>query len=146
MVIHFYNVKKDKFHINRADLNNPLYTVDCELKDIQEVLRPVLRLKYNTLLEECNYFWIPAFKRVYDRTSLSVFNQQATIGGVVDALNSHLSEVHETSAMIDRAESDRAYTKYVQDPEAPVYSYRRILTKKAASDLNKTGSFVLTVV
>lgn len=146
MVIHFYNVKKDKFHINRAVLSKPDYTVECELKDPQEVLRPVLRMRYSSVLEGCNYFWIPAFGRLYDRTSFTVDHQMGTMGGVVDVLNSHLSEIRDCGALIDRAESNEAYTKYIQDPEAPVYSYRRILTKKAASDLNKTGSFVLTVL
>lgn len=116
--------QNDYVHKNKTLLR----TVNIELLNSFDVIRPTIRLQNNSNLfdtmKQCNYVYIPTLNRFYNCTF--ELDGKAWIGKcVVDVLQSNEQFIRESSGYILRQEHDYQDTQnggIFQDPNYPIRS------------------------
>lgn len=117
MQVIFYNNHSDSRKLSKSI--SQLATVDCQLKDDCSLLNPVLIISHGALSSyaQCNYMYIPEFKRYYYASVSALAGDMLEVAGEVDVLMSYAGGIRSLSCTIIRQE--RLYNPYIVDSFLP---------------------------
>lgn len=124
MQVIFYNNRSDSRKLSKK--LTQLASVDCALKENCSLLNPSLTIRHGSLSSyaQCNYMYIPAFKRYYYASVSALAGDMLEVKGDVDVLMSYASGIRALRCTIVRQENK--FTKYFVDDFLPVSSIRNI--------------------
>lgn len=140
MIVQFYNNISENIRVDKTDYITLLYTYDCLLKQSTSILTPTLILNviagvvsYNDIpivddnnnivaygldIFNCNYVYIPQFKRYYYISNITSINNNIwSIDLNIDVLMSYKDEILKLNGMIARNEF--IYNDYLVDNAFP---------------------------
>lgn len=120
----FYNNRSDSRKLSKSI--SQLATVDCQLKDDCSLLNPVLIISHGALSSyaQCNYMYIPEFKRYYYASVSALAGDMLEVAGEVDVLMSYASGIRALQCTILRQE--RVFNPYIVDNFMPSRAQRNI--------------------
>lgn len=124
MQVMLYNNSSDARRLSKNI--NLLATANCQLKDDCSLLRPRLVINHSTLsaYANCNYMYIPDFRRYYYCNVSALPGDMLELTGDVDVLMSYASGIRSIRCTIIRQE--KVYNPYIVDNFMPSRAQRNI--------------------
>ena len=115
------------------------------IKDPTERKKPVVRFKLSDLsnLENCNYFYIPDFRRYYFKTGLTNDNGECVVTMREDVLMSWKDEIKMNAATVTRNEN--ISNGYLNDPQFKAVAYEEIVTRQFPNAMEDDTLILMTV-
>lgn len=114
MRLNLYKNLSDKNHVDKniTQMGNQLTGT---LRDNCSIINPVIEIESYTGFDfaECNYAYIPEFKRYYYINNITLKNKMYELTMHVDVLMSYKDEIRSNTAVISRQENN--YNLYLQD-------------------------------
>lgn len=126
MQINFYKNKSAPNVIPKNIKVEKVY--ECRLKESTTLSNPTILLKisaFDTLIN-CNYFYIPTFKRYYYIDEITINNALCEVSGSVDVLESFKTDILASNQIIARQERKANYS--LIDDRLPICSDVAITT------------------
>lgn len=142
MNVKFYNSRSDKRVLSKSITS--LATVDCQLKENCPILNPSLVVARKSLTQyaECNYMYIPSFRRYYFVTASALVGDMVEISGHVDVLMTYANGIRSLYATVLRQEN--MYNDYLIDNQLPIRQTKQI-QRALVGTYNAGTGFYLTV-
>lgn len=114
MRLNLYKNLSDKNHVDKniTQMGNQLTGT---LRDNCSIINPVIEIEAFTGFDfsECNYAYIPEFKRYYYINNITLKNKMYELSMHVDVLMSYKDEIRSNTAVVSRQENN--YNLYIQD-------------------------------
>lgn len=95
--------------VDKTDLLSEIKTVDGVLKDSVNIHSPTIILKFDKILLEANYIYIPDFNRYYFIDNITIDKKVLIFDLSVDVLMSFKNDILNASGLIVRSEQGNVY-------------------------------------
>lgn len=140
MTVQFFNNTSDNRKISKNIAL--LGSVDCQLKESCSLLRPVVILARETLprYAECNYMYIPKFRRYYYADVSAMVGDMLEIGGNVDVLMTYANQLRALNVTIVRQEN--MFNDFFVDQQLPIRQTKTIQFAKIGTYNAGTGMYL----
>lgn len=142
MQVILYSTYSDKRAVNKT--LGQLIATDCYIKGEIDLLNPVIYINGIPIatIAQCNYMYIPDYKRYYYAHVSPTEGNIAIIRGNIDVLMSYAGQIKSLSCVVTRQEN--RYNPFFVDSEIASRVNRKYVYKKVGS-LPKQSSNVITV-
>lgn len=138
MIVVFGNCTDDPRKLDKTI--NTVFTAQCNVYGSCSIIKPVLTLRYDPLIKNCNYCYIQEWGRYYTIGEPTVDNgKQMYINATVDALYSFAEDIKNCSATCIRNEGIGAPT-YVPDSSFPIMPAGEYLTSTIIGQYFEPGT------
>ncbi len=124
-----------------------LLETSCKVTEPINIIDPVVLVKYDRTIYDCNTFTIPNFSRWYFLTDITVINgEMMVVSGHVDVLRSNITEIRANGGIIGRQQ--HLANHYLNDPEYVLSQKTQTVNKLFPKSpfTNQTSNFVLKLV
>lgn len=139
MIVNFFTCTDDPRTLNKT-LNYNL-TAECIVYNGCSIISPVLKLRYNPTIVNCNYFFIPEWRRYYSIDNLSVDNgKMLYVTGTVDPIYTFRDSILTCNATAIRNEGIGSPT-YIPDSSLPLYPESDYVTSLSIGNYAIAGNY-----
>lgn len=144
MTVKFYTTDSDNRSLHK-NLTG-IFQTDFVFYDDSSIINPVLRLAYNSAINQCNYFYIPAINRYYFIDNIR-FNRggEMYVSGHIDVLTTYANEIENIQCTISRYEHFNLTT--LPDTNVVIKNYDIINIYQSDKNFDTTvGNYVLQIL
>lgn len=144
MTANFYTTDSDNRSLHK-NLTG-IFQTDFVFYDDSSIITPVLRLSYNSAINQCNYFYIPAINRYYFIDNIR-FNRggEMYVSGHIDVLTTYANEIENIQCTISRYEHFNLTT--LPDTNVVIKNYDIINIYQSDKNFDTTvGNYVLQIL
>lgn len=150
MMVNFADVRK----VDKDNDIKVMYNAECTVTENCSMINPVLRLVYTDMLPDCNYCYVPAWKRYYYITDVVLeAGRAAYVYLRCDVLNSFKQEIKKLYCNVSRNQNtENAYVPdnaYAYKNSVQVYTkYFDVNPFLDTGDINFSNNrvYMLTVI
>lgn len=140
----FYTTDSDNRSLHK--ILTGIFQTDFVFYDDSSIITPVLRLAYNSAINQCNYFYIPAINRYYFIDNIR-FNRggEMYVSGHIDVLTTYANEIENIQCTISRYEHFNLTT--LPDTNVVIKNYDIINIYQSDKNFDITlGNYVLQIL
>lgn len=145
MQIDLFTCTAERNRVNKSDFLTNRFTMSGTIKDPTSTMNIIIEIeKTNPVIYGYNYMYIDEFNRYYfidDIKSLGLKRWEITAS--VDVLYSFMSDILNTTAIIDKTENEITGNLYLDDGSFVMDSRKYNEVKEFPSGLNENGSYIL---
>ena len=146
MQINLFTCRAERNRVNKSDYITNRFAINGTIRKPTSAMNIVIEIekKSNPVLYDYNYMYISEFKRYYFIDDIeSVGMDRWVITASVDVLFSFMSDIYNTTAIIDKTENEQAANLYLDDGSFVMDSRKYNEIKEFPNGLNENGSYIL---